>query len=113
MLDNNTYKLTSIATDETYGYCEKNAIKVGGSRKNGAASERKFLNALFGPNGETITYVRRGSCCMLKSPDGINGLALLDVYEVSYSGPEKPILLYINMYDSEALQAPKGFTFKQ
>jgi hypothetical protein len=114
MLDDNTFKLTSVSTDDTYGYSEKNAIKVGsGSALGGPAAERKFLNALLGPNGQTISYVRRGSCCAVKSPNGFSGWAMLDIYEVKYSGLEKPITLYINMYDPGVLQAPKGFTFKQ
>ena len=114
MLDDETYKLTSISDDATYGYSEKNAIKVGnGDMKSGPASERAFLNALQGPNGEKITYVRRGSCCGVKSEHSPFGVAMLDRYEINYKGLHKPIILYINMYDPGVLQAPKGFTFRQ
>ena len=114
MLDDETYKLTSISDDATYGYSEKNAIKVGnGDMKSGPASERAFLNALKGPNGEKIAYVRRGSCCGVKSEHSPFGVAMLDRYEITYKGLDKPIILYINMYDPGVLQAPKGFTFRQ
>lgn len=114
-LDNNTFKLTEVSTDETYGYSEKNAIHVGGAKKDsGPTNERRFLNALLGPNGEAVTYVRQGSCCPVKSKNALFGdYALLDKYEVKYAGQEKPIILYINMYDPGSLKAPKGFTFKQ
>ena len=45
----------NILTDKTYGYTEKNPIKVGGG-ENGPANERKYLNSLTGPNGEKVSY---------------------------------------------------------
>ena len=115
MLNNNTYQLKDVSDDETYGYTKENPVKVGGAYKDGAINERRFLNALLGPNGETIQYTRRGSCCTFKTPNGIMGGGLLDRYEIVYEEAhnEKPILLYINMYDYGILKAPKGFTFKQ
>lgn len=109
-----TFKITEIATDETYGYTEANPVKVGGQIENGAANERKFLNSLTGPNGEELQYHRLGSCCPFKTPNGlIGGQGLLDKYEVTYAGLSKPILIYINMYDKDVLKAPKGFRFKE
>jgi hypothetical protein len=113
MLDNRTFKLTAVSTDSTYGYTEANPIKVGGGLDNGASNEQRFLNALLGPGGEAVSYTRRGSCCHFKTPNGIMGGGLLDAYIVTWPGQEKPIVLFINMYDPGALQAPKGFTFKQ
>jgi len=112
LMDANTFKLTGVSEDASYGYNEKNPIKVGGSIQGGAANERRYLNALLGPNGETIQYVRRGSCCMFKTDNGMNGYGLLDAYEVKYQGLDKPIVLYVDMYDYGYLKAPKGFTFK-
>jgi len=113
MLDDNTFKLTAISDDTTYGYTQKNAIAVGGKLMSGPLNEQRFLNALTGPNGEAISYNRRGSCCTFKTPNGIMGGGLLDIYEVTWNGLAKPIVLYINMYDPGELKAPKGFTFKQ
>jgi len=39
---------------------------------------------------------------------GLGGL--LDKYEVKYRGIEKPVLLFLNMYDYEQPVAPMGFT---
>jgi hypothetical protein len=36
---------------------------------------------------------------------------ILDVYEVSYAGLERPLLLYIDEYAFESLYAPVGFTY--
>lgn len=108
------FKLTVVSDDDTYGYSEKNPIKVGGAKNSsGPANERKFLNALLGPDGQIVTYVRTGSCCMFKTPHGLMGAGLLDKYEVKYEGLENPVILYINMYDKGDLKAPKGFTFRQ
>ncbi|WP_277871519.1 hypothetical protein [Winogradskyella wandonensis] len=37
------------------------------------------------------------------------GKALVDVYEITYEGLKKPILLYISFYDTDKLYIPKGF----
>jgi hypothetical protein len=113
LMDERTFKLTEVSDDGSYGYTEKNPIKVGGAKKSeGPLNERRFLNALQGPNGGRISYVRKGSCCTFETPNGIMGGGLLDVYEVKYDGLEKPIVLYINMYDYGILKAPKGFTYR-
>lgn len=114
MLNSQTYKITEISTDDSYGYSQKNAVNVGGKdMMAGPANERKYLNALLGPNGESIMYERRGSCCEIKSDNGLMGYAILDIYEVKYNDTMKPIVIYINMYDPGELKAPKGFTFRK
>jgi len=115
LLDNNTFKLTEISTDATYGFSENNPIQVGGVSSNeGPINERRFLNALAGPNGEAISYFRAGSCCPIKSnnnPFG-GGSVMLDKYRVTWQGAKDTLSIYINMYDSGVLKAPKGFTIK-
>jgi hypothetical protein len=109
LLDENTFLLEGISEDSTYGYSPENAIKTSG----GPTHERRYLNALLGPNGEPVSYYRRRSCCPVKSDNGIMGIAILDEYEVTYPGLEKPVILYLNMYDPGILKAPVGFTFKK
>lgn len=115
LLDNNTFELSEISTDATYG-TEKNPIQVGGvSSDEGPINERRFLNALSGPNGETISYYRVGSCCPIKSksnPFGGNSV-MLDKYRVTWEGSTDTVSIYINMYDFGVLKAPKGFTIKK
>ncbi len=114
MLDANSFKLTTASDDDSYGYTEQNPVKVGGAKQNqGPSNERRFLNALLGPGGEPVTYQRQGSCCPFKTRNGMMGSGLLDRYEVTYEGLKKPLIIYINMYDTAELKAPKGFTFKQ
>jgi hypothetical protein len=115
LLDHNTFVLTAISEDDSYGYTEKNPVMVGGvNSSEGPLNERRFLNALLGPDGQKVTYHRTGSCCPFKSPNGMfNNGALLDRYEVTYDGLSKPVFIYINMYDFGLLVAPKGFTIRK
>ncbi|MDJ1479302.1 hypothetical protein QNI16_02325 [Cytophagaceae bacterium YF14B1] len=110
LLDSSTFSLTAVSEDSSYGYTAKNAIQTGG----GAEGERRYLNALTGPNGETVTYIRLGSCCAFKTPNGIiDNTGLLDKYEVRYEGLSKPVILYLNMYDSGDMKAPVNFGYKK
>lgn len=114
LLDELTFKIDYFSEDPTYGYAQENPIMVGGAKEgNGPLNERRFLNALTGPNGEEVNYSRDGSCCHFatkNSPFGDAGL--LDIYSITYSGLKEPIKLYINMYDSDTLKVPVGFKLK-
>ncbi|MFY0590990.1 hypothetical protein [Roseivirga sp.] len=114
--NNQTFELTEISTDRTYGLSEKNPVQVGGvDKKEGPLNERRFLNALAGPNGEEVTYFRAGSCCPIKSkndPYGF-GSVMLDNYRVTWKGSKDTVSVYINMYDYGTLKAPVGFTIKK
>lgn len=92
----------TTAADPTYGYAQENPIKVGGDAFGGPPRERAFLDNLFGPNGETITYERVGSLSF--------GDTILDSYTITYDGLDEPIALYLDEYSYEPVQAPVGFT---
>jgi hypothetical protein len=112
-LDDDAYLLTISSDDRTYGYQQHNPIKVGGLR-NGPSNERRFLNALLGPNGEPVKYHREGSCCPFKTPNGLlDNTGLLDKYIVSWEGGSESIVLYFNMYDEGDLKIPSGFTARK
>ncbi|NHM02595.1 2-dehydro-3-deoxyphosphooctonate aldolase [Flavobacterium difficile] len=111
--DNMTFELLEISNDPTYGYSEKNPIQVGGvDKQTGPLNERRFLNALAGPNGEEVVYYRSGSCCPIKSKNDPFGLGqvMLDNYRVTWKGSKDTVSIYFNMYDYGSLKAPKGFT---
>lgn len=108
-----SFSLTEVSSDPTYGYTEVNHIQVGGADEmSGPTNERRYLAALAGPHGEAISYYREGSCCPVKSENGFNGLAMLDIYKVTWKGSKDTVTLYINMYDRGELKAPKGFTIR-
>lgn len=109
--NNQTFLLTEVSTDKTYGHSENNPVEVGGVDKNNSPqNERRFLNALAGPNGEKIAYYRAGSCCPVKSKNGFMGMAMLDIYRVTWEGSKDTVSIYINMYDPGVMKAPFGFT---
>jgi len=110
LLDDYTFKISSYSQDDTYGYTEKNPIMVGGNSE-GPKNERRFLNALVGPNGEKIEYYRIGSCCPFKTKNSEWG-GMLDKYDVKYEGLNKSLTIYINMYDSDTLKVPVGLKLK-
>lgn len=111
ILNDNTFDLKAVSKDKTYGYTEKNPIMVGGlPDSEGPLNERRFLNALAGPNGEYVTYERTGSCCQFKTDNSFMGAGLLDMYEITWKNQKESVTLYLNMYDAGELKAPMGFT---
>ena len=110
--DRGTFVITEIAVDKTYGLTPENPVEVGGVKNSeGPINERRYLNALAGPNGEPISYFRAGSCCPIKSENAIIGdRVLLDNYRVTWEDSEDTVSIFINMYDSGHLKAPVGFT---
>jgi hypothetical protein len=113
LLDDNTFLITEISSDPSYGFSPKNPVEVGGE-DSGPKNERRYLNALSGPNGEAISYYRAGSCCPIKSEKAIFGNeVMLDNYRVTWEGSKDTVSIYINMYDSGKLMAPKGFGIKK
>ncbi len=98
-------KLTEISKDKKYGYTQKKPIKTGKVSKG-----YHFLNALRGPDGEKVSYQRKGSCCDFESEAAALGTGFLDIYIVWYEGGQ-PVTLYINNYEYEDLKCPTGFTF--
>ena len=113
LINDRMFLVKEYAADKAYGYTEKKPIMVGGGTTEGPKNERRFLNALAGPKGEQISYQRLGSCCHFYTKNGsYKNTGLLDMYEISYEGLETPIKLYINMYDSDVLKVPVGFTLK-
>jgi len=105
------FEVSEISTDKTYGYMPENAVEVGGAKDSeGPMNERRYLNALTGPNGEEVSYYRAGSCCPVPSENATFGdNAILDNYRVTWEGSKDTVSIYINMYDSSPLKAPKGF----
>ena len=99
---------SACATADEPGFAttRENPGQVGGGAMYAAARERRYLDALRGPMGETLQYKRTGSL-----PVDPDGNTILDRYEVTYAGLDKPIILFLDAYHfDDALKAPKGFT---
>lgn len=113
-LDEHTYLLLKSSDDPSYAFEPSNPVKVGSKDGGGPLNERRFLNALLGPNGEKVFYFRAGSCCPFKTPNGLfDNSGMLDRYRISWTGARDTLDVYINMYDEGDLFIPRGLTAKQ
>jgi len=101
--------LCKVSTDPTYGYNEKNPIRLGFLPRQenlerlslmdqiglaglqGPRNEKAYLINLRGPAGQEVTYKRLGS---------FGGIAdvILDGYQVQYAGQVSPVTLYLDRY---------------
>ena len=99
--------IIEMAPNKKYALSGEYPVMVG---EKSVANQRRYIASLAGPNGEELTFHRRGSCCPYESENGMMGSALVDVYEVMYEGLKEPILLYISFYDEGPLYIPYGFT---
>lgn len=102
---------THTSSDPTYGFSEDKPIMLGGflhgTEYQGAHIQ--YFNNLLGPNGEKVNVRRLGSCCGFEYSSLPLGGGMLDMYELSYSGQDKPVVVFVNLYKFESPKAPKGF----
>lgn len=92
------------AADPEYGLTAQKAIRVGGGPMYMAARERRYLEALRGPDGQEIAFRRTGTT--LTETNGTP----VDIWEVTWPGQDKPINLYLFAYLYGEPKVPKGFT---
>lgn len=110
----NTFVLTQYAKDHNYGYDPDYPVNVFYiNAKDENLNAERYLNALAGPNGETITFLKIESCCPFPTKRVDIGAGFLDVYELSWKGQDKPIRLYVNIYERGYLMVPMGLTVKK
>jgi hypothetical protein len=96
----------TAADEPEFAVTKERPVEVGGGAMYVAARERRYLDALRGPMGEPVQYRRTGSL-----PVDPDGHTILDRYELTYAGLEKPVVIYLDAYHfDDALKAPKGFT---
>ncbi len=95
-----------ISDEPAFAKTKEHPVQVGGGAINGAARERRYLDTLRGPMGEPVQYKLTGTLRPEKE-----GRTILDTFEVTYPGLEKPFTFYLDGYHfDDALKAPKGFT---
>ncbi len=105
------FVIEKISQNGKYGYNADYPINVGFSTpEEGLKNQTLFLNALAGPKGEKIKYTKKESCCPYPTKKDKMGVALIDIYEITWDGIKKPIILYLNKYEKGELMIPKGFT---
>lgn len=110
----NTFILTEYSKDKKYGYDQDYPINVFyKNTKDENLNSQRFLNALAGPKGEKITFTKLESCCPFPTKRSEMGAGFLDVYELTWEGQSKPIILYLNIYERGQLLVPIGLSIKK
>ena len=107
IVDRSTVPHCPVSNDPKYGFTPDQPVQVGGGAMYGPARERRYLDALRGPQGQPVQYKR-----MRSTPETADG-TILDAYEVTYERLEKPATLYLDEYHFGDLRAPQGFTCGQ
>lgn len=109
----NAFIINNPTSDEKYGYDPDYPINVFyKNTTNDSINQKRFFNALTGPNGEKLFYKKVGVCCPFPSKNSVSGAALLDIYEIKWVGQKNPITLYLNIFEKSPILVPKGFGLK-
>lgn len=109
----NCFLVTEYTNDPKYGYDPDYPINVFyKNSKDENLNAHRFLRALAGPKGETITFTKVESCCPFPSKRTDIGAGFLDVYELTWENQKKPIRLYLNIYEKGLLKIPVGLRQK-
>jgi hypothetical protein len=97
-----------MAGDPEYGLVANKAVAIGGGPVFMAARQRRYLAALRGPQGQTVTIGSRGSVPLPGDPEH----AIIDGYHVSYEVDGQPVekTIFMDAYHYDAPKAPAGFT---
>lgn len=97
-----------------YGLNPNDPVHIGGlsaASNEGPARIVGYLLRLRGPNGESTSYERIGSCCTFRTSNPVYGnQGRLDMYEVTYEGQDEPVIVYFNTYNEQPLGVVAGFT---
>jgi len=110
----NTFVITEFSKDAKYGYNKDYPVNVFyRNTLNESINQERFLNALSGPKGEKITFKKLESCCPFPTKRSEMGAGFLDVYEVTWQGQKKPVILYLNIYEKGVLMVPVGLALKK
>ena len=111
---NNTFLITEYSKNAKYGYNKDYPINIFfRNTTDESINQERFLNALAGPKGEEITFKKLESCCPFPTKRSQMGAGFLDVYEVTWQGQKKPIILYLNIYEKGLLKVPMGLSLKK
>ncbi|MEO8235290.1 MAG: 2-dehydro-3-deoxyphosphooctonate aldolase [Flavobacterium sp.] len=109
-----SFIITKNATSKKYGYNEDYPINVNfTSVQDGLNNQIRFLNALAGPKGEKIKYIKKDACCPFPTKKTDTGAGTIDTFEITWEGQTKPILLYINKFEKGELLIPLGLTARK
>lgn len=108
------FVISAVSTNPKYGYDKDYPINVFyQNTKNDTINQFRFLNALAGPKGEKIRFRKIDDCCPFPTKRNDIGVGLLNRYELTWEGQQKPIVLYLNIFAKGQLAVPVGLTLKK
>jgi len=114
VVKNDAFIITNYSKDKKYGYNKDYPINIYyRGTSNDTINQKYFLNALAGPKGEKITYTKLEDCCPFPTKTSDMGAGFLNVYQLSWKGLKKPIILYLNIYERGQLMVPLGLSLKK
>jgi len=96
------------APDAEYGLSPTKPIQIGGGPVYMNARQRRFLDALRGPDGQTLRVVGGIGSGPANLPGF--GRTIIDTYTVTYEGHDQPISIFMDAYHFGHPRVPKGFT---
>jgi tetratricopeptide (TPR) repeat protein len=105
-------KLETISSDKTYGFSNKNPVKVGAGSNGGLENEQTYLDLLRDETGQPISYVFKGKCCDYFSKKAQGGRGFLSQYEINYklkNGSAKSVTVFLNQFEFEQPKVLLGF----
>ena len=108
------YVITEYATDNKYGYDQDYPINIGFiHEKQEDINIQYYFNGLEGPNGEKISYKKVDTCCPFPTKNSLMGAGTVGIYEVTFEGSNKKVMLYFNIFEKGKILCPKGFVIKK
>jgi hypothetical protein len=110
----NTFIITEYSKNKKYGYNKDYPINLFYyNTNNEQINEERFLNALAGPKGEKISFIKLETCCPFPTKRSAMGAGFLNSYELHWEGQKKPVVLYLNIYEKGVLMCPMGLSIRK
>ncbi len=109
--------LPRTASNPRYGWTPRRPVGLGGFGAvvpEPTAQERqiRYLNSLWGPDGQTIFYEHIGTCCPFTSFGAPLDRGVINVYALRWDGLEEPRHLYLDGFREGDVSIPRGLTSK-
>jgi hypothetical protein len=101
------------ARDARYGWTPDQPIRLGGysvGLAEAVEQQIRFLNSLWGPQGDVLLYEKVGTCCPFDWRGAPLDKGTLDVFELRGGGLPRPRHLYLDRYRRDSPRIPIGLT---
>lgn len=109
---NSILKLEQVSADKSYGFSQKNPVKVGTGSNGGLENEQTYLDLLRDETSQSISYLFKGKCCDYFSKNAIGGKGFLSKYEIAFklkNGTSKSSTVYLTQSEFSQPLILNGF----